>query len=367
MLIFKLILAIFVFQFASLNLYSQTKDKSHKSTNGNYEIQLVHVFGEEFSEDKDLLFNPNGIVLDDDNNYYILDNGNYRVIKYDKNHNFVSQVGQQGQGPADFAKTEVITNDGEFLYIIDEGNYKIMKFDLNLKFVSTFKLDPFPGGLYFKNNFFYSIGLNARKRATAEMPLIIKYDSKFEKVYDIGKFQVFDNYIKMAQLNRFSIVINNVDEILTSYKYKNKVVKYSSDGKEIFSLERKLKYEIEKEDTKKKQDIKYYDIPAYDIVSRGISVDKKDNFWVLAPLEKKEVKMQVFSMKQGERVTNSDIKQSTSKPISHYLEIFDNNGKSIDEIVLDFHVSNIFVFGERLFLIDTSQKMVIYEYVILWK
>ena len=172
MLRIKFIFLFFIISSLYVNGFAQSNDTSFNSNLGKFELKLKYIFGNESLAEENLLFNPNGIFQDKENNYYILDGGNYRIVKYDAAHQYILQMGNKGQGPADLARPTEIFGDNDYIYVIDGGNFKIIKLNKNLELISTVKIDPFPNNLFFKNNFYYSSGLNARIKADSDLSLI---------------------------------------------------------------------------------------------------------------------------------------------------------------------------------------------------
>ncbi|MBI5032326.1 MAG: 6-bladed beta-propeller [Chloroflexi bacterium] len=82
---------------------------------------------------------PIGIAVDSDGYVYVVDSGNERVQKFDRNGKFVTMWGFKGNGDGQFSFDGggVIGIDTENnLYVGDNGNYRVQKFDRNGKFLT---------------------------------------------------------------------------------------------------------------------------------------------------------------------------------------------------------------------------------------
>lgn len=81
---------------------------------------------------------PKGIAIDDLDNLYIVDSGNNRIQKLDKNGNFILGFGTYGTGDSQFISPTGITIDKRngAIYIADTGNNRIQKFDSNCSFIN---------------------------------------------------------------------------------------------------------------------------------------------------------------------------------------------------------------------------------------
>lgn len=92
--------------------------------------------------------NPDGvgaIAFAPDGSFYVADNGNDRVEKFDKNRRFVTTWGSFGTGDGQFASPKGIATDGKTVWVADDPRGDIQAFDLNGKYLRSF---PFPFVLF---------------------------------------------------------------------------------------------------------------------------------------------------------------------------------------------------------------------------
>jgi len=80
---------------------------------------------------------PMGLAVDNQNNIYVADNGNYRVQKFDSNGNFLFKLGCMGAGDGQLNRPMRVATDptGNFVYVSDGYNSRVQKFDLNGNFL----------------------------------------------------------------------------------------------------------------------------------------------------------------------------------------------------------------------------------------
>jgi hypothetical protein len=92
-----------------------------------------------------MFYRASDIELDNQDNIYLLDSGNCRVQKFDRNGNYLQTIGRKGQGPGEFENPFRILVDGQNnIYV--SGMRSIQVFDSKGKFtrsisVSFFLLD----------------------------------------------------------------------------------------------------------------------------------------------------------------------------------------------------------------------------------
>lgn len=81
------------------------------------------------------------IKIDANGNVFVLDAGNNRIMKYDKNGKFLQQIGSVGQGPGELLNpiNFDIGDDGT-IYVWNNGNGRIEIFDRNGVYIHSFKI-----------------------------------------------------------------------------------------------------------------------------------------------------------------------------------------------------------------------------------
>ena len=84
---------------------------------------------------------PTYVMADRDENIYVLDSGNYRIQKFDKNGNYLLTIGRKGQGPGDILRSSEIKLDSHNnILIFDIDNNRISKFDTRANFTGSFSV-----------------------------------------------------------------------------------------------------------------------------------------------------------------------------------------------------------------------------------
>ncbi len=102
----------------------------------------------EFPQKNDLFFhNITDLTLDSNNNLYVLDAGNQRIVKFDSTFNPQLKIGRFGEGPGEFGFKEGMINAGYLsvshngnLFVLDNINKRVQKFNEQGKFISSYKI-----------------------------------------------------------------------------------------------------------------------------------------------------------------------------------------------------------------------------------
>lgn len=94
-----------------------------------------------------MFYQVTDIGIDSEENIYILDSGNKRIQKYDKNGQYILTIGKEGIGPGEFqSPTKLLIDKNDFIYVKNErqidkfnnkGNY-IKSFPFNHKTIDFF-------------------------------------------------------------------------------------------------------------------------------------------------------------------------------------------------------------------------------------
>lgn len=96
--------------------------------------------------------------IDKDSSFFFLDSKNSKVVKFDKNGQFITSFSKPGNGPGEFPNHYVqsyfISNDS--LYLLNQCEYKIIVFDTDGKFSSNrqFSIESMSSGrdMFVRNN-----------------------------------------------------------------------------------------------------------------------------------------------------------------------------------------------------------------------
>jgi hypothetical protein len=94
-------------------------------------------------EDENTLFYRLGeIVVDSQNNIYVMDSGNHRIQKFDKDGNYLQTIGRKGEGPGEFMRPFRIFLDEQGNIYVSEIR-KLNLFDSKGNYIKSFVLPTF--------------------------------------------------------------------------------------------------------------------------------------------------------------------------------------------------------------------------------
>jgi len=207
---------------------SCTKEKTTKKAEWKGEVELKNgtkivwnpfepVYGEILLEveedlsigreddDNYLFYDPRNISVDEQRNIYILERGNHRIQKFDKDGNYLQTIGKKGQGPGEFERPySLVLDKNSNIYVSDRR--KIHFFNPSGEFVKTISLSDQV------NNFFVSsegniFGLMIQRIERERTGLIVKMNSEGKILKNIAQLAEVTQVMRKSGnvTSRFSI------------------------------------------------------------------------------------------------------------------------------------------------------------------
>jgi len=103
-----------------------------------------------FNQPSDVIVAPNGDIFVADGHG---DDGNNRIVKFDKNGTFIKEWGKTGYGPGEFRDPHALAFDSQGrLFVGDRANSRIQIFDQDGKWLATWTQFSRPSGIYIDKN-----------------------------------------------------------------------------------------------------------------------------------------------------------------------------------------------------------------------
>jgi len=345
-------------------------------------LEFVQKIGELEGEDENYMFYlPNDVAKDDQGNIYVLDMGNYRIQKFDENGKYLAIIGKKGEGPGELMRPWSICIDSEStIYVPDTQNDRIQMFSTNGIDKGSFRMQQYfqlirclkSGDLVPQ----IKVIPDPRKPDTPGSLLAIM-NNEGEIVKRFGKVQDYGDANLNSYTNDFIYDVDSDDNIIMAFRYENKIDKYAPDGTIIFSADRPLNFDVENKIEMQKHEIQgrimELAIPQLSAVSAGIGVDHKGRIWTVT-YKKQPVGVVSVTFKSGEKTILEQKPEKKSAPAKdeqptemYQFEIFDNNGVLLGKHPAPVQFGYMRIFGDRLYLIDPTEELCVYEYKIVEK
>jgi hypothetical protein len=129
----------------------------------NISFEETLSLGKEQGEDHLMFYRLRDLTVDSDLNLYVLDAGNHRIIKFDKNGQFLWETGRKGQGPGEFQYPRNITFSPEKELVVGDGR-RIHFFSKQGEYLRSIRIDKSYHDFYFLSDGRLLVNLFVRGR-----------------------------------------------------------------------------------------------------------------------------------------------------------------------------------------------------------
>jgi hypothetical protein len=357
--------------------------------NSEVSLELVRTIGTIEAEDDNFLFYmPSDIAMDSQGNMYILDSGNHRIQKFTPGGEYMTTIGNKGQGPAEFIYPLSLDVDSRgYLHISDPGNQRVQILKPDGKDYKTISFPKEPAGFLRVSEpghmimgrgsgiFSFSLRSTEEKKELPKIIRVLNSDGNVER--DFGEQRNYKDFLMNRVGNRFHFVIDKDKNTYVAFDYQNRIEKYSIDGKLLWKADRELNFSTDppktKSNIKREGGMVSMREPQMNRCSNGIAVDNKGRIWIVTL--KRQIKEEE-SVNIGVRVTqgaggarsvgmsvggNTDARETDM----YQLEVYAPGGILLGKLPLNQFVDDIRIINNRLFLLDSMRGMQYYEYKII--
>ncbi|MFC1554878.1 6-bladed beta-propeller [candidate division KSB1 bacterium] len=355
----------------NLNGVSQITNKSALwGEEPEVELRFVKQIGELDGTDSNYSFHqPNDLAVDDEGNIYVLDSGNCRIQKFDKNGTYLSTMGRRGEGPGEIPGFTFGIDIIENILYFTHSNTIVRKFSTDGKDLGRY----IPGGYpmyirHFNNSELIThcsegyVGISSYEPEKISLVFVFSEDGKTRK---IGSPVFFENAHETKNVNAVLMETDKDNNIFVAFENLNRIDKYTHEGEHLFSVSRPLNYEVLEKPVWTETHSKLSPVPRFTSVSKGIGIDSKNRIWVLTA-------NRIFSddeWREMRAVTDREGAKPEYEKSLYDFHIFTSEGVFLGSILvpekwLEFRMR---IFKDRLFLIEYEFDVCVKEYRIVEK
>ncbi|MFC1731997.1 6-bladed beta-propeller [candidate division KSB1 bacterium] len=318
-------------------------------------LELIRKFGEVGSEDESgYLFNPFAMAKDSKGNVYVLEVTDAQIEKFAPDGTHIGAIGRKGQGPGEMMMPYNIDIDrNDNIVVFDFGNQRFQVFS--------------PEGEDLGSRRTRKRRMLFRILSTGDIVAYLIQNESDEYGHTFERFDTAGN-VKLRFGKRFDyggeetllsfqdlrFAVTEDDCVVSSFRTANCLEKYSPDGALLFRADRPLKFDLNYE-------IRTTNTPVSDgssrpysyriTVSEEPSIDYKGRIWLVThTFDPSEMRDNPSDFEPGERFD---------------WYIFDADGVFLGEIDCHFDSFRFRIYGDRLYLIERVDEMVVYEYRIV--
>jgi len=300
----------------------------------------------------------------------------------------MATFGRQGQGPGEFYFPGWLAVDEKgFLYVSDSNNQRLEVLTPEGKDDRTIKgLEQGAGAVFVGRPGELVMGAPRMRFVIADpgeekkdqgLPKLVKVIGLDGKtIREFGQPVDFGEELLNNSANEALMTVDGEGQVVLVFPAQNRIEKYAADGRLLWRADRELPYSMEIKD---KGEIKRSGGnvsirgPQLNRCASGVAVDAKGRIWVVTltrQLKKEEQVGTAVSMTMnsgggrtiGYKVQGEGTELRTTD--AYKLEIFDAGGALLGSLPLDFFVDGVFIFGDRLFLLDKYRGTQFKEYRI---
>jgi hypothetical protein len=193
------------------------------------ELELKFSFPDQKLEEKDIfLYQARSFSADREGNTYIVSMGDNKILKFDKNGEFIRKIGRSGQGPGEFQGPNHVIPWQDKVYVLDNFSLVFQIFDADGVYKNSFRV-PKPGwgmALSGKGLICVSPFLNPQEK---NIQLINIFSQEGELIKSFGQPKDFNRGFNVFNIT--NLAINNEDELLVAFRFWPEIRKYTLDGK----------------------------------------------------------------------------------------------------------------------------------------
>ncbi len=350
-------------------------------------LEKIRAIGDIEAESEEVAFYmPLDMALDAEGNLYVLDTGNHRIQKFSPDGAYLATLGRQGQGPGEFNFPGSLDIDEAGRLIVASPYGQKIQF-LDMSGVET-------GSLTLQeviSEYFRALGTDLMVSAVRRQPplpddeeqnkkpdpLLQFMDREGKVVKTFGKPRDYKHGFVNAKGNNVRFAIGGDGSICVTFRFQNRVDKYSADGEILWQAERDLNYNARKPLTKGTIErnasggISMHS-PQFNTCSEAVTVDESGRIWVvtlerqLKDEEEAGTNTRISRGDQGTTLSMSPWSEDEIPPTTdaYVLEVFDAEGVLLQRFPLDHYADVLRISGDRLYILDKIRRMQVHVYRI---
>lgn len=187
------------------------------------------------------LFMPKSMIFSTNNEMWLLDVGNNRILQLSKDHKLIREFGSKGRGPGEFLYPSTIRIRGDNLYVADPGINRFSVFDTSGKYKGGFIC---PSGV--GDDFVVSSNGLIYILARSQKALIKAYNEEGRELLAFGEL-ISDQDLQLSRiLSAAYLEIDDKDCIYVAFIQSPFIRKYTAQGKLLWEKDLKKFPELNK-------------------------------------------------------------------------------------------------------------------------
>lgn len=211
-------------------------------------VELFTINGEVEDELQSFVIQQPTFDIDNEGNIYIVDIKSSSLKKFDKDGNFVTQIGRKGTGPGEFFMPMSVVTANDTIYGFD-AMMKINKYDMSNNFVSAMSVSQTDGNPMMlkragENFVGYRISTEQKDGKIFIIFRIAVMDREFKNIKTINENKIeFDPSKPLNPMDLVTFFTVGKDEIFVAGKSVDnfKIKVYDFEGNNIYNISKKFR------------------------------------------------------------------------------------------------------------------------------
>jgi hypothetical protein len=357
-------------------------------------LRLVRVWGGDEEEDVNKFFKAiSSIAFDSRGMIYICDIFSHCFKVFKPDGQFVHAVGQKGRGPGDlYGPCSIAVAPNGDLVVLESGGFRIQRFGSDGKSKQIIKLDDSLGWIAVTSKDEWM--LYSPRKTFLSRKLVFVLDNEGKTIREIGQYH--DRAKSFMNSERLIFTIDTNDDIYAANRHTPVIRRYSPGGRLIMAVTFEPPFEIppvhmalnergdelkivnegeETEETRIRggivQTVRKKGKQWKKLIN-GIATDSEKRLYVVTPRRLlSESEKGKYSSRTHGNLNGTVTEGPAERPPEHIdlyqLLVFDSRGKIFTRTSLTTFAGNIYISGNRLFIVDTSMERRILEYAMIYK
>jgi hypothetical protein len=341
-------------------------------------LEPIRVIGDADTDDENFAFNmPNDLVEDSRGNIYIADGSNARIQKFAKDGVFLASLGRKGQGPGEFSSIRSLVVDaGDRLLAFDGSQRRLTILTAEGKEVRTIKFvkTSFTVLRLMKDGLFLTDvpPSSSLQDGVVSPAILLKVIDDQEVVRaEFGQPVDFGEPVTNQVGNSVYFAVGRNGGPVASFSYQNRIEMFTPGGQIVWRADRPLGYDtkvIETGEYKMTGRSSVYRGPKMNSCSKGVAVDSSGRVWVVTfQRQMKPEEMIRISMSGNQSGASRKVEGNTDLRTTDMfqLDVFDPEGNLLGSVPVSQFVDGIWIFGDRLYLLDRDRGVAYHQYRIV--
>lgn len=339
-------------------------------------LDFIRKIGDVDTAEDSLAFNePGDLAEDGQGNIYIADVGNVRIQKFTNDGKFLASLGRKGQGPGELASINSFSIDTKGrLCVLDRNQRRLIFLTFDGREAQTIRFTKrrIDSLRPMKDGFFLVRELSSSADPVAPTILLKRMD---EREAILGEFCLpvdFGEPITSQFGNGISTAFDRDGGPVVSFSRQNRVENYSPEGKILWRADRPLNFDtkvIEKGEFKRTANSQTYRGPKMNLCSNGVAVDGSGRIWVSTYRRqiKPEEGINIAKSFGPTGLISKKVEGNTDLRTTDMfqLDVFDPEGILLGSIPISQFVDGIWIYGDRLYLLDRDRGVAYHQYRIV--